>query len=176
MLGRMLIIMLTVGMLGCAGQIAQPIDNAKAGLINVKLGLGYLEQGQVTRAREKLNHALELAPNLSEAHSAMAYLLESADELAAAEKEYKKAISLTREAGAFYNNYGAYLCRQKRFAEADRAFKLAVKDRKYLRVAEVYESAGICALQAGEEAKAKKYFQTAIKRDPRRAASIKKYQ
>ena len=44
----------------------------------------------------------------------------------------------------------------------------AINDNKYQGTAEVYENAGICAWQSGQEEKAIQYLETAIVRDPHR--------
>lgn len=151
-------------------------DYNKAALINVELGLGYLSQGQVARAKTKLTHALKLAPKLAEAHSAMAYFSEMVSDFKNAEQEHKKAVRLSAGKGAVYNNYGAFLCRRARYKEADDAFQYAVQDKDYPRTAEVYENAGLCALKwpesANSEIKAAEYLTTAIQRDPNRSSAV----
>lgn len=149
-----------------------PIDHHKAALVNVELGLGYLAQGQVARAKTKLTHALKLAPDLSESHAAMAYFLERTGEISRAEEEHKKAMKLGKEKGAVYNNYGAFLCRQARLKEADKAFKEALRDKNYARTAEVYENAGICALKSNNTPQAEMYFLNALRHDPKRTQAL----
>jgi type IV pilus assembly protein PilF len=146
-------------------------DYHRAALVNVELGLGYLAQGQVARAKTKLNHALKLAPNAPETHSAMAYFLEMVGEIKDAEREHKKSVKLSGK-GAMYNNFGAFLCRQGRFKEADRAFHTAIADKEYARTAEVYENAGLCALKWPDDNKAVEYLTTAIRRDPNRPSAF----
>jgi type IV pilus assembly protein PilF len=151
-------------------------DYQKAALINVELGLGYLAQGQVTRAKTKLTHALKLAPNLPETHTAMAYFMEMVSDHKDAEREHKKAVSLSSGKGAVYNNYGAFLCRRGRYKEADESFHYALEDKTYARTAEVYENAGLCALkwtdQQTAQLKAAEYLTTAIHRDPSRSSAV----
>lgn len=146
-------------------------DNERAALINVELGLGYLSQGQVARAKTKLTHALELAPKLSETQAAMAYFLEMVGDFPESERAYKNALSVRAKRGAAYNNYGAFLCRRERYTEADRAFITALEDKGYARTAEVYENAGLCALKAKEPGKALAYLETAVLRDPHRTTA-----
>lgn len=151
-------------------------DYQKAALINVELGLGYLGQGQVARAKTKLMHAVKLAPNISETHSALAYFMEMVGDYKSAEQEHKKAVHYSSGKGAVYNNYGAFLCRRERYKEADQAFHYAIEDKEYVRTAEVYENAGICALKwkdkTAAELKASEYLTTAIRRDPTRTSAV----
>lgn len=144
----------------------------KAALTNVELGLGYLSQGQVVRAKSKLTQAIKLAPEIPETHSAMSYFLEMTGEYREAEKQHRKALRLSDSKGAVYNNYGAFLCRRGRFKEADRAFNEALEDKEYSRTAEVYENAGLCAVRAATVDKARHYLSTAVRRDPHRASAM----
>lgn len=146
-------------------------DYHRAALTNVELGLGYLSQGQVARAKTKLTHALKLAPKISETHSAMAYFLEMVGEFKDAEREHKKAVSFSGQ-GAVYNNYGAFLCRRGRLKEADQAFHVAIEDKEYARTAEVYENAGLCALKWPDDSKATEYLTAAVRRDPSRSSAF----
>ncbi len=147
-------------------------DYKKAALVNVQLGLGYLEQGQVARAKTKLVHAIKLAPQLPETHSAFGHFLEMVGERKDAEREYKKAVNLSVNKGAAYNNYGGFLCRGGRFKEADHAFLQALEDKTYSHTAEVYENAGLCALRGKELGKAQEYLLTAIRQDPARTIAL----
>lgn len=147
-------------------------DYQKAALANVELGLGYLSQGQIARAKTKLTHAIKLAPSLAEARSGMAYFLEMTGEYKDAEKSHKKAIQLSKTQGAAYNNYGAFLCRASRFQEADEAFHKALADKDYPRTSEIYENAGMCALRADRLTEALHYLRTAIIRDPSAATAL----
>jgi type IV pilus assembly protein PilF len=145
-------------------------DYKKAALLNVEMGEKYLAMGQVARAKRKFMHALELMPRMPEAHSSVGFFYESVGDLEEAEQHHKQAIRYAEGSkGRFYNNYGTFLCRQKRFKEADVAFNKAIKDKLYIKTAEAYENAGQCALIQNDDAQAFKYFELAVKRDPQRS-------
>lgn len=153
-----------------AARDAQPtVDLRKAALLNVEMGEKYLAQGQIARAKQKFIHALELKPKMSEAHSSLGYFYETVGDTKLAEEHYKLAIKYAEgSSGRYHNNYGTYLCRQKRLKEADAAFNRAIKDKLYVKTSEAYENAGLCALQY-DEAKAYEYLQTAVRYDPQRS-------
>ena len=144
----------------------------QAAQMNVELGIGYLKQGQTARAKSKFMHALKLAPQLPEVHAGLAYFFDTVGESKEAEKEYKKAINLGKHSGALYNNYGAFLCKQARYKEADAAFRDALKDKTYARTADVFENAGICALKNSQYLEGENYLKTALRYEPNRPASI----
>lgn len=144
------------------------IDYKKAALLNVELGRNYLAQGYTERAKKKFLHALELMPNLAEAHSGMGYFWEVVGEDKEAEKHYKKSISLGKGSGLFYNQYAVFLCERSRYHQANKNFMLAVNDKLYTKTAEVYNNAGLCSLKYKDESKAVQYFTKALHHDPRR--------
>lgn len=158
--------------LGNCGCTAKQTKAEQTALLNVELGLGYLEQNQRARAKTKLTHAIALAPKLPQTHSAMAYFRENVGDYQEADRLYKQAIKLsTHNKGAVYNNYGAFLCRQTQYIAADQAFLQALQDKAYARTAEVYENAGLCALKSSKTElvqKAQTYLRQAIQHDPTR--------
>ena len=143
----------------------------QAASYNVELGMGYLQQGDVQRAKRKLLLALSQAPNWAPAEEAMGYFLLNTGETKQAEKYYLRAVNLDPKAGATQNNYAVYLCRIGRYQAADQHYMLAVQDPNYVNTAEAYENAGLCAMQAHDNNKATGYFQKAIQQDPKRTTS-----
>lgn len=153
-------------------EVVRKADFYKAALLNIEMGQSYLMQGQVSRAKQKFVHALELKPKLPEAHSAIGYFYETVGDFEEAETHHTQAIRYGGDKGRYYNNYGTFLCRQRRFKEADRAFNNALKDKQYIKTAEVYENAGLCSLQQPDIDKAYVYLKTAIRNDPHRSLAI----
>jgi type IV pilus assembly protein PilF len=148
-------------------------DYQRAANLNVQLGYGYLEQGQVALAKTKLLHALELVPNLPTGLAAMGFFWEKVGDNKEAERYYKKAISAGHGSGELYSKYANFLCRTGAYRDAEHNFHKALQDRKTINTAEIYESAGLCALTADEPQKAEQYFEKAARYD---ASQKKDYQ
>lgn len=148
---------------------SDPIEMAES---RVTLGLGYLDQGNMSRARENLQKALQHAPRYARAQLAMAHYYQSVGEIEAAKKIYRSALNEHPRNGDVLNNYGAFLCRQEEYKEADKYFNLAVKQPNYFLVATTYENAAFCALKNEDSEQATYYFKRAIDHDPLRARSI----
>ncbi len=89
-----------------------------------------------------------------------------------AQHYYLKAIRLNPKLGMAYNNYGAFLCRQRHYQAAEKQFLFAIQDQHYLGIGEAYENAGLCALQNQQYAKAEQYLLKAIQKQPRLANSL----
>ncbi len=143
-----------------------------AATFNTQLGIAYLNQGNLPRAKRKLLRALELTPNSSDVNGAMAYYLEKTGDFKKAESYYRKALSLASAKGAQSNNYGTFLCRRERYKEAELYFLKAAQDVQYVHTAGAYENAGLCAQAIPDDAKAKQYFNLALAQDPRRKQSL----
>lgn len=180
--GILFIVMGCLNLLGCKsnpelsdnseGNVSDYKVNSKAATVNVQLGLGYLEGGNSERAKHKLLIALKQDPDSPTVNDAMAYYLESTGSIPEAETYYKKSISLAPNHGESLNNYGTFLCRQKQYEKADEYFLKAIQDTNYVKSAEAYENAGLCALKISNVTKAREYFDRALQQDPRRATSL----
>ncbi len=147
-------------------------EHKKAALVNIELGLNYLSSEQFARAKHKLMHAAQLAPNAVEPHSALAYFFEKSGDIKEAEQEHKKALRLGGNKGAVSNNYAVFLYKQNRFKEAKQAFQRALADKQYAHSAEVHENAGLCALKLFDMKQAEQYFYTAVRQDPKRSQAL----
>jgi type IV pilus assembly protein PilF len=148
-----------------------PQPGSQASDVNVQLGLAYLENGDVQRAHQKLLLAEQQSPESLQAKGAMGYFLESTGNLSSADAYYRQAIMFNPKSGAAQNNYGTFLCRRGQYAKADQHFLLALQDPSYINTAQVYENAGLCAMQIPDIRKATGYFTQAITQDPKLAIS-----
>lgn len=148
------------------------IDYERAARLYIELGLAYLKEGQVGRAKSKLNRAQRLAPNLPETHYALGFYKETVGEYDQARKHFQDAIAEDPISGEARNNYGTFLCRQGQYKEAESQFLKAIEDPDYAQVAEALENAGLCVLQTKDIAKATKYFERSVRMDSRRAEAL----
>jgi type IV pilus assembly protein PilF len=131
-----------------------------------------MQQGDMKRAKEKLELSLEYNPDYEKAHHYIAELYRRLGEFKQADEHYLKAIDLAPEDSGLRNNYGAFLCERKKFKQAEEQFLLAVNDPLFDGRTRAYENLGLCAADAGDMAKAGKYLRTALKANPRLAKSL----
>ena len=139
---------------------------------NVKLGVGYLQQGRNELALAKLQRALELNSSLPSAHSTIAIAYDQVGEYDKAQKHYLKAIRLAPKDSNVHNNYGTFLCKRNELDKAEQQFLLAIENPLYETPAQAYENAGLCALRVPNTIKAEKYFRSALQIDPRLPVSL----
>ena len=147
-------------------------SKARAVEVQIELGRQYMDRGQYETAHEALEKALSMDGDSVDANTLMAVLYERINRAANAEKFYKRAVELDADDGATNNNYGTYLCRFKRYDEADVYFLRALDDPFYKTPHSALANAGTCARMAGNTAKSETYFRKALEVDPKSAAAL----
>lgn len=167
---------------GCVHETINLSDKGKAGkmvfepsqaaLTRMNLGLEYLRRGDTGQAKFNLERALSQDPRNPDIHLALAYFFQSVSEFDKAEQHYKRVLRLDAEHGDGLNNYGAFLCDRERFDEADVMFRRAVAVAGYVKVADTYENAALCALGHGREQAAMGYFQRALEYTPEKPRAL----
>jgi type IV pilus assembly protein PilF len=104
------IVILGLLLSSCAMVPVGPTRDEKASKINVQLGVGYYQQGNLELANEKLLKALDQDPESSQAHFAYAVLQHRFLHKEKAEEHFRKAIDLNPENSEALSNFGAFLC------------------------------------------------------------------
>ncbi len=165
MMQRILVMLLVLFVAGCAANKEQIEKDNRIAETQVRLGIGYMQKGDLKYALEKLDRALEVAPNFAPAHNAMALLMIRLARYDEADIHYKRAVALQPEDGVVLNNYGAFLCDHNRYPEAYEKFEKAAKQPLYKTPALAYENAGLCAVREGNLDKAEQSFRQALKVD-----------
>lgn len=147
------------------------INRTAAASTNIKLGMEYLKNKDIERAKLKFQQALKDAPKLAASWYSMAYFNEAAGDIKLANRNYRRAIELSPYDGEAHNNYGTFLCRHKAYKRSIKEFITAAKQPSYLTTAAAYENAGLCSMQAHQYLAATNFFKKAIGSDPRRSTS-----
>jgi len=140
--------------------------------INTQLGIGYMREGNLKLAWQKLERALQEDPNFSTAHNAMGLLQQRLGDTAKAEEHFKTAVSLNPSDSAAQTNYGSLLCSTGRYQEGVQRFLNALKNSLYDRPEVAYNNAGLCTLSTGDFVTAERYFRAALERNPKIPAAL----
>jgi type IV pilus assembly protein PilF len=139
----LLVVMLTA----CTMVPVGPSKDEKASKINVQLGVGYYQQGNLEQANEKLLKALRQDPESSQAHYAYAVLQHRFLHKEKAEEHFRKAIELDPQNSEALSNFGAFLCNQDRIDESIQMFMQAVENPLYKSPEVAYTNAAVCLLK-----------------------------
>ena len=133
---------------------------------NIQLGIAYLQQGNYTVAREKLERSLKQDPKDPDVHTTLGLLYDRTGEPKLADKHYQQALKLAPDNPDVSNNYAIYLCKRGRVDEGVERFS-AVAANKYYRTPEVaLTNAGVCLRNAKRLDEAQAKFIGAIKLRP----------
>ncbi|HEX6997754.1 MAG TPA: type IV pilus biogenesis/stability protein PilW [Gammaproteobacteria bacterium] len=133
---------------------------------NVRLGAGYIRQGRLDLALQRLERALEQDPRYPVAHSTIAIAYDRLGRMEDAERHYRRATQLDPENAAAANGYAVFLCRQNRWREAEGYFVRAAENPFYPTPEAALSNAGVCARNAGDLDAAEKYLRAALDKDP----------
>jgi len=133
---------------------------------NIQLGIAYLQQGNYSVAREKLERSLKQNPKDPDVHTSLGLLYDRTGEPKLADKHYQEALKLAPDNPDISNNYAIYLCKRGRVDEGVARFG-AVATNRYYRTPEVaLTNAGVCLRGAKRLDEAQARFIGAIKVRP----------
>ncbi|HWW20365.1 MAG TPA: type IV pilus biogenesis/stability protein PilW [Steroidobacteraceae bacterium] len=141
-------------------------QRAAAARANMTLGLGYLQQGNLPIAKEKLDKARSEDPDLPDIHGAMALLDERLGKDKEADKEFRAALKIDPHDPAMLNNYAVFLCSHGKPDEGVRNFEQAASNPLYSTPWAAYTNAGVCLRAAHRDAEARPRFDRALRSNP----------
>lgn len=139
---------------------------------NVKLGVGYMQQGNFEYALRKFRKALEIDDNLPNGHYAIALLYDRLGKPQAAVRHFERSLEINPQYSDAYNAYAAFLCRKKEYERADKKFRKALANPLYRSHDLVRVNAGLCAMRAGNPKRAENYFRNLLKSHPNRPTAL----
>ena len=126
------------------------------------LGARYYQNGSYELAKERLKTALEIDPKMGKAHTTLALTYEQLGNNRLALQHYDEAVRVEPKNSFALNAYAGYLCRQRRYDDAEKQFNRALKipenDNRHV----VMTNAGACMTQKPDYERAEKYFRDAL--------------
>lgn len=159
-----LALLLVVSLSACT-TTGGPDENAspeKAAKYNSQLAVGYMRQGRMNLAREKLSRARKQAPHLPVVHNTLAFYYIHLNEPDKAEKQYKLSLQYKPDDPETLNNYGAFLCSHGKPRESLQYFARAADNLNYSTPDSALANAGLCAKKIPDDKLAAKYFKRAL--------------
>ena len=140
-------------------------DPAKAVQLRTQLAAEYIRTGELDKAKQELDQALNTDSRSVEANLMMGVLLQqegSPTNMAKAEEYFKRAISIDGTHAQSRNNYGTYLYLRERYPEAIAQFKVAGATLGYTQRYAALENLGRTYLKVGDNANAEQAFTQAL--------------
>jgi len=151
---------------GCVSNSKSTGKQKDAAAYNVQLGVAYMNQGDLARAKEKLDRAVSQDPENAEAHSARAMLYARMGDAGKADGEYRTALRLAPNDPNLVNNYAVYLCQSGRTDEGVKRFLEAAHNALYKTPEAAYTNAGVCLRAAKRDEDARANFVRALQVAP----------
>jgi type IV pilus assembly protein PilF len=175
----LLMVMLAALLSACAGgsgraELAtnsdQSVDQKRA-LNRMQLAIAYYEQGQMASALDDIKLALQADPGLADAYGVRALIYMNMGEVALAEDNFLRALSLAPHNPDLSNNYGSFLCQNERAAQSIAYFDAALANRSYSSKGNALNNAGSCSLKMNDLPNAERYLLRALEVTPELVAT-----
>jgi type IV pilus assembly protein PilF len=149
--------------------ISQRVAAAK---VNVQLGLGYLQQGNLVYAKEKLERARSIDPDLPEVHAGMALLYQRLGNDKEADREFRAVLKADPNDPSVLNNYAVFLCSHGKPDDGVKYFERAATNPLYPTPWAAYTNAGVCLRAAHRDSEAAGRFDRALRSNPAYAEAV----
>ncbi len=146
------------------GMASPEPDEADAAELNYQLGARYYRNGNYELARDRLLLSIEMDPRNAIAHSTLGLAYEQLGNIRLATESYERAIRIDPRDFEVQNQYAVFLCKQKDFAGARKAFEKAASHRENDNAEVTLTNAGMCMTQKPDLAAAEAYFREALER------------
>jgi type IV pilus assembly protein PilF len=160
------IIPLTLVLDGCvitrSPHLANDHAQQDAAADNVQLAMAYMQQGNLPRAKEKIDKALQEDPANANAHSVLALFYERVNDQKKAESEFREALRLAPGDPGPLNFYGVYLCGQHRVDEGVTKLLQVATNPLYRNPEAAYTNVGVCLRTAHRDEEAESAFHRAL--------------
>ncbi|OYY93107.1 MAG: type IV pilus biogenesis/stability protein PilW [Hydrogenophilales bacterium 28-61-23] len=166
---------------GCAGNQQTRSGNPEArpsgeenlsARLHTELAAGYFARAQYAVALQELRKALDADNNYAPAYSILGVVHAELREDKDAETHYRRAVELSPNYSEAHNNFGLFLCKRGRPAEALKHFEAALANPLYATPEMALANAGNCALEKGDLAQAELYFGRSLKRVSNQTAAL----
>ena len=135
---------------------------ADAAADNVQLAMAYMQEGNLERAKEKLDRAMQEDPGNPNVHSVLAMFYERINDQKKAEGELHQAMRLAPNDPGPVLFYGVYLCGQHRVDEGITRMLQVARNPLYRTPEAAYTDMGVCLLTAHRDEEAESAFRRAL--------------
>ena len=180
---RVLILILPLLLTACAQNLPQTTTlrsddssvmesvNSRA-RIHTELASLYYARQQYSVALQEIRQALQADSSYAPAYMMLGLVHEALLEYKEADDSFRRSLDLAPQYSEAHNNYGLFLCNQKRYDEAMSQFEMAWKNPLYETPEKAYANAGQCALRMGDLTKAENYTRRALIRAPNQTQAL----
>ncbi|HUG26514.1 type IV pilus biogenesis/stability protein PilW [Piscinibacter sp.] len=141
-------------------------ESGRRGRVRMELAAAYFGRGQMTTALDEVKLAIAANPNLAAAFNLRGLIYASLGDNRLAEESFRHALQLDPRDADAMQNFGWYLCQEKRFDEADALFRRALAIPQYRDSQRTLLTQGVCQARAGQWLQAEGTLTRANELDP----------
>jgi type IV pilus assembly protein PilF len=124
-------------------------DPSRRARARLELASAYFGRGQMDVALDEVKLAIAADPNFGAAYNLRGLIYGNLGEAALAEESFRRALAISARDNDAMQNYGWFLCTQKRYAEAQAQFSNALAVPQNRAIARTYRTQGVCQGLAG---------------------------
>ncbi len=145
---------------------AEEADPKRRAQVRLELAAAYFANNQAEVALPEANRAIAADPNLGAAYNLRALIHASLGKDDLAESDFRRALAINPRDPDALQNYGWYLCQQKRHDEANAQFTQALAVLQRRDPSRTLLAQGVCHALAGRLEEAERALQRAYQADP----------
>lgn len=149
-----------------AKETPAPGGLSRQGRVALSLAQSYLGAGDIEGAMRRVQQAKRSDPKAPEVYAIEASVYDRMGDQTKAAASFAQALRLDPARAPVQNNYGAWLCDQGRYAEAEAAFGIALADADYRATGQPVFNAGRCAIKAQKYDLAETYLRELLQKSP----------
>jgi Tfp pilus assembly protein PilF len=132
----------------------------------LRLGQINYDQGRTLEAIEALEKAIDIDPDLAEAHGYLGLIYLQQSDYKQARREFKKAIAINPYYTDGYNSLGIVYREQRKYDDAMAMFEKALQDKAYRTPERIHLNIASTHMAKGDPATAIPHFEKAVALNP----------
>jgi len=146
-------------------------DSSKRARVRMELASAYFGRGQMTTALDEVKLAIAADPTLGAAFNLRGLIYASLGDDKLAEESFRHALRLDARDADTMQNFGWYLCQQKRYPEADAMFRQALAVPQCRDSPRTLLTEGVCLARSGDWTQAEAALLRSYEIDPANPAT-----
>jgi type IV pilus assembly protein PilF len=140
-------------------------DASKRARVRMELAAAYFGRGQLATALDEVKLAIQADPTVGAAYNLRGLIYASLGDDRLAEESFRRALQMNPRDADVMQNFGWYLCQQKRYAEANALFLQALAIPQYADSPRTLLTQGACQARAGQWAEAERTLHRSFELD-----------
>jgi len=141
-------------------------DIERRARVRLELATAYFSRGQLETALDETKLAMQVKPDMAEAHNPRALLFAALGEDRLAEDSFARALQLSPRDGPTLHNQAWFLCQRGQYAKAQERFDTLLAQPLYRDQARSLLARGVCFGRDGKFAEAEAALMRAYELDP----------